>query len=709
MNGLAALLFEIGCEEIPAGMLSRASHDLEVILQEHLQAERILEGATVEVFASPRRLTAICNGLRVKQEDIEREVQGPPRSVAFDAEGKPTRAAESFAAKQGVPVALLHTVTTPRGECLAAKQRIAGRPAAELLAEILPRVISEIPWPKTMYWTGVSGARFIRPIRWIVALLDDKTIRFEIESVKAGNWTVGHRFLGKAKIPVTDARDYMDKLRRNFVLVQPKERLEKVEREIAERASGNGLQVNADAGLLELVTYLNEYPTAILGGFDPAYLELPEEVLITVMRDHQKYFALRDGQGKLAANFLAIINMEKDGKGLVQAGHERVLRARFADARFFWQSDQKCRLADNLEKLKAVTFQAKLGTYWEKVERISALSAWLANKFASQGLADADPQAATRAALLAKCDLVTGMVGEFSELQGIMGGLYAKAQGEPDAVSQAVYDHYRPAGFGDALPRNLTGATVALADKLDTLAGCFSVGLAPTGSSDPFALRRAALGVVLIILERQLRLSIKEVVAEAVKVLLENKSGLTPVPEVQESLCDFLFDRARFVFQQRDGFAQDEINAALAAGSDDLVDAAERIRAVREIRETPNFEPLAVSFKRIRKILAKAGPEENWRLDGVNPELFEHQAERDLHQAAQQVARQAEEYKQARRYREALQQIAELRPQVDQFFEKVMVMAERDDVRRNRLTLLRGLLGEFSTIADFSELVPSEK
>lgn len=709
MNDLVPLLFEIGCEEIPAGMLARASRDLEVILQEHLQAERILDGATVGVLASPRRLTAICSGLRVKQEDIEREIQGPPRSVAFDAEGKPTRAAESFAAKQGVPVALLHTVTTPRGECLAAKQRIVGRPAAELLAEILPRVIGEIPWPKTMYWTGVSGARFIRPIRWIVALLDSKTIRFEVESVKAGNWTVGHRFLGKAKIPVSDAQDYLDKLRRNFVMVQPKERLEKVEREIAERASGHGLQVNADAGLLELVTYLNEYPTAILGGFDPAYLELPEEVLITVMRDHQKYFALRDAQGKLAANFLAVINMEKDGKGLVQAGHERVLRARFADARFFWQSDQKCRLADNLEKLKAVTFQAKLGTYWEKVERISALSAWLARKFESQGLADADPQAAARAALLAKCDLVTGMVGEFSELQGIMGGLYAKAQGEPDAVSQAVYDHYRPAGFGDTLPRNLTGATVALADKLDTLAGCFSVGLAPTGSSDPFALRRAALGVVLIILDRQLRLSVKEAVAEAVKVLLEKKSGLTPVPEVEKNLCDFLFDRARFIFQQRDGFAQDEINAALAAGSDDLVDAAERIRAVREIRQTPNFEPLAVSFKRIRKILAKAGPEENWRLDGVNQELFEHQAERDLHQAAQQAARQAEEYKQARRYREALQQIAELRPQVDQFFEKVMVMAEREDVRRNRLTLLLGLLGQFSTIADFSELAPSEK
>jgi glycyl-tRNA synthetase beta chain len=401
--------------------------------------------------------------------------------------------------------------------------------------------------------------------------------------------------------------------------------------------------------------------------------------------------------------------MEKDSDGLVRAGHERVLRARFADARFFWQSDQKCRLADNLEKLRVVTFQAKLGTYFEKVERVRALARWLGEKFQSQGVADAHPQAADRAALLAKCDLVTGMVGEFSELQGIMGGLYAKEQGEAEEVSQAIYDHYLPAGFADALPRNLTGATVALADKLDTLAGCFAVGLAPTGSSDPFALRRAALGVVLIILERRLRLSLKETVEEALNILLQNKGTLEAAPGAESDLRDFLIDRARFIFQQRDSFAQDEINAALASGSDDLVDAAERIRAIQEIRQTPNFGPLAVSFKRIRKILEKAGPKENWQLAGVNQELLEHQAERDLHRAAQQVARQADEHKQARRYREALQEIAGLRPQVDQFFDNVMVMADREEVRKNRLTLLLALLGEFSTIADFSELAPPEK
>jgi glycyl-tRNA synthetase beta chain len=709
MKAEAPFLFEIGCEEIPAGMLPGASRNLREILEKHLAAERLLNGAKVETFASPRRLTAVCTALRLKQENIEKEVTGPPRSVAFDAEGKPTRAAESFAAKQGVPVASLYTVSTPRGECVAARQVTKGRAAADLLGEILPAVIREIPWPKTMYWTGASGLRFIRPIRWIVALLGKKPVRFDLESLRAGNWTVGHRFLGKSKIAVLGPEDYFLKLKENFVLAQPEERRAKVEREMDRLASAQGLQVNADEALMDLVTYLNEYPTAILGSFDPAHLELPEEVLITVMRGHQKYFATRDSGGRLAAHFLAVINLDADGKGLVRAGHERVLRARFADARFFWQSDQKCRLADNLEKLKSVTFQARLGTYFEKIERVRALSRWLAERWSAQELSGSTVAGADRAALLSKCDLVTGMVGEFSELQGIMGGLYARVQGEPEDVWQAVYDQYLPEGLEDALPRGLTGATVALADKLDTLAGCFAVGLTPTGSSDPFALRRAALGVVLILLGRQLQLSLKDAVWESIKALLEQKRGLSLPPNLETTLCDFLVDRARFVFEQRDGLAADEINAALAAGWDDLVDASERIRAVREIRRTPNIVPLAISFKRIRKILEKAGPQENWRLPAVQPELFEFPAERALHEASQRLGQEAERYKRDRRYREALERISELRPQVDEFFDRVMVMTEQEAVRQNRLTLLLGLLGQFSTIADFSELAGGEK
>ncbi len=704
----APFLLEIGCEEIPAGMLPAAARELKAILEKLLSDERLLEGAEVETFSAPRRLTAVCKALRTRQQDAVREILGPPRAVAFDAVGRPTRAAESFAARQGIPVQSLYIVAAPRGECVAARQIMAGKAGAQVLSEVLPKAIAAIPWPKTMYWTGASGFRFIRPIRWLVAVLGRQVVRFEIEAVQSGKWTSGHRFLGKARVAVSGPEDYLEKLRRNFVLARPEERQEKLAAEMERLAAEHKLKVHEDAALLEQVVYLNEYPTAILGGFSSAYLQLPEEVLVTVMRGHQKYFALRGASGELAPNFLAVINLNADAKGLIRAGHERVLRARFADAEFFWHADQKCRLADNLEKLKAVTFQAQLGSYWEKVQRVRALAAWLAENWAARGLQGTSPQAADRAAALCKCDLVTGMVGEFSELQGIMGGLYAKAQGESEDIWQAVYDHYLPAGQDDALPRNLTGLTLAMADKLDTLAGCFAAGLEPTGSSDPFALRRAALGVVRIILEGQLPVSLGESVRRALKILAESKPALAAVA-AEKAVLDFLVERARFIFQQKQGFAFDEISAALAAGADDLVDAGERIRALREIRRSENFEPLAVSFKRIRKILEKAGPESEWRLASVQPAAFEQEQERALHQAARQARAEAEEYKKQKRYREALERISELRPAVDRFFDQVMVMAEQEAVRRNRLTLLRELLGEFSTIADFSELVPAEK
>jgi glycyl-tRNA synthetase beta chain len=706
---VAELLLEIGCEEIPAGMLPGAVAELQVILEKYLGAENLLEGAKVETFGAPRRLTATCAKVRTKQEDVTREVTGPPKTVAYDAEGHPTRAAESFAGKQGVAVADLYLVNTPRGEYLAAKQVIKGRPASERLAEILPRVVAEISWPRTMYWTGISGARFIRPIRWVVALLGGQRLDFAIAGVAAGNVTAGHRFLGQAHIPVKGVQDYFAKLRKNFVLVRPEERRVKIEKELSRLVSRKGLRVNEDAGLAGMVTYLNESPTVIMGSFDPAYLALPEEILITVMRGHQKYFAVRRRDGGLAPHFLAVINMDRDRKGLVCAGHERVLRARFADARFFWETDQKCRLADYLPKLSQVTFQAKLGSYGEKVERVRALARWLAEQWFARGIHDARVADADRAAELAKCDLVTGMVREFSELQGVVGGLYARAQGEPEEIALAVYDHYRPEGLDDAIPRNLTGAIVAIADKLDTLVGCFAVGVVPTGSSDPFALRRAALGVVKVILERKLTLSLAEVVAASARGLGAFGPKLEVSAAVQKQAIDFLVDRARYILIERDGFAHDEVSAALAAGSDDLVDAVERIAAVRAIRKTKNFEPLAVSFKRIRKILEKAGPREKWQLPAVRPDLFQEEAERKLYASAHRVAREAEQHKRARRYREALAGIAGLRPDVDDFFNRVMVMADVEEVRRNRLTLLAELLGEFSTIADFSELTAPER
>jgi glycyl-tRNA synthetase beta chain len=702
------LLFEIGAEEIPAGLLPRAVAELKTILEKHLTAESLMEGATVETFGGPRRLTAWVRGLVGKQADVDLEVTGPPKSVAYDASGAPTRAAVSFAEKQNVPLHELKIVQTAKGEFIAAKVTKLGRTSYDLLFEILPRVIHDLSWPKTMTWTGLKGARFIRPIRWIVALLDGKPLKFSFGGVTAGGTTRGHRFLGKPWIAVSGFADYEKRLRANGVIVRPEERREKISKELAAHNKRTGYHVHPDENLLELVTYLNEFPAVIEGDFDPLFLELPDEILITVMRGHQKYFAVEKRGGELAPHFLAVINLQKDTKGLVRAGHERVLRARFADARFFWESDQKTKLGDILPKLQKVTYESRLGSYFDKVERVRAIARWLTEQWYSLGMMQAHVADADRAAELAKCDLATEMVREFTELQGVVGGLYARAQGESEEIADAVYDHYRPVGLDDPIPRNLTGCAVAVADKLDSIVGCFSVGVVPTGSSDPYALRRAALGIVKIILEKKVYVSLPLVIGAATKALLVHPPRKSVTAEQEAQILEFLLERARFMFREKSGYAYDEVNAVLRAGSDDLVDVEKRLRALKSIRKSKNFEPLAVSFKRIRKILEKANlPESELQL--VNKELFEKDAEKQLYAAVRKAAGKVGEDKRAGKYQEALEEIAALRRVVDQFFVDVMVMAEDEAVRKNRLALLAELLREFTTIADFSELAGDEK
>jgi len=709
MKARADFLLEIGCEEIPAGMIAKAAEELQVTLQKYLTTENLLDGRGLEAFGAPRRLVVLAPALRLRQPDVTREVTGPPRAVAYDNVGRPTKAAESFAAKQGVAVSKLYVVSTPRGEQMAARQIVRGRAATDILAEVIRRAIWELSWPRSMYWTGVGGPRFIRPIRWIVALLGGKLVPLELAGVKAGKHSMGHRFLGDSRVAISGVRDYERKLAANFVLARPEARRKKIVRELRDLSARKGLRPHNDPALQELVTYLNEYPSVILGDFDPSYLQLPEEILITVMRDHQKYFAVERRDGELAPHFLAVINLDGDRTGQVRAGHERVLRARFADARFFWETDQKCRLADYLPKLAQVIYESRLGSYGDKVERMRWFARWLAEQWFAAGIHQAHVSDADRAAELAKCDLATEMVREFTELQGVVGGLYAKAQGEPEEVAWAVYDHYRPVGLDDPIPRNLTGCAVALADKFDSLVGCFAAGLVPSGSSDPFALRRAALGVVKIILERKLPMSLSATISAAAKALAILPPKMEVSAEVQKQVLDFVLDRARYVLRERASFAYDEVNAILAAGADDLMDAVRRLEALKFIRRTKNFEPLAVSFKRIRKILEKAGPPEAWRMPAVRPELFSEEAEKQLYRAAGQAGRRAAEHKRAGNYRESLQVIAELRPAVDRFFDDVLVMAEEETARKNRLTLLAELLREFSTIADFSELAAEEQ
>ncbi len=701
-EGRAELLFEIGCEEIPAGMLPRAEAELRMILEKYLGAENLLDGSRVESFAAPRRLAAVVQGLRWRQPDVVKEVTGPPKSVAYDSVGAPTRAAVSFAEKQRVALDKIHFVSTPKGEYLAVRQVTPGRHAEKILAELLPRVIHDLAWPRTMTWTGTSGVRFIRPIRWIVAVLGGKPLAFAYGDVQSGDCTNGHRFLGGRRLRVRDFQRYEAGLRAKGVLIRPSLRREKIEKEIAALAKKAGLRLHQDPELLHLVTYLNEFPFVILGNFDPAFLDLPDEILVTVMRDHQKYFALERRNGDLAPHFLAVINLNRDPRGLVKAGHERVLRARFADARFFWESDQKCRLADYLPKLEHITYESRLGSYRDKVERVRSIARWLAEQWFNLGMAQAHVPDADRAAELAKCDLATEMVREFPELQGIVGGLYARAQGESPEVADAVYDHYRPMGLDDRIPGNLTGCALALADKLDNVAGCFAVGIIPTGSSDPYALRRAAQGIVKIILDGRLPLSLSAALGAAGRALMACPPKLAVPPGKQAEILDFILDRARFVFREKLGFAYDEVNAVFRAGGDDLVDARRRLVALRSIRKSKNFEPLTVSFKRIRKILEKADAAEKGR--EVQAELLQLDAEKDLHAAVRKAAAQVQVQKRAGQYQEALEVIAALRTAVDRFFDEVMVMAEQEALRGNRLALLGQLLKEFTTIADFSEM-----
>ncbi|MCS7025435.1 MAG: glycine--tRNA ligase subunit beta [Bryobacteraceae bacterium] len=667
------LLIEIGTEEIPDWMIRNAVSNFREMVTS-LLAEEQLGGVIRFADATPRRIALIADQVLSKQPDREELVFGPPKSAAFQ-DGKPTSAALGFARKNGVEVDMLRIEATPKGEYVAVRKMTPGRSAKQILAQALPDLILKIYFPKTMYWTGKGGARFIRPIRWLVAVLgENEVIPFEIEGVASSNITDGHRRLGARAIFV-HAGNYVSQLEANGVIVCSEQRKRRILDGMAKLVEGTGLRVKADSALLETLVFLTEYPTPILGSFDRHYLALPEEVLVTVMRHHQKYFSLEDEAGRLAPNFIAVINMASDPEGIVRHGNERVLQARFNDARFFWEFDQRKRLEDRVPDLAHVTFQAKLGSYLDKTHRMVAL----VREFGGDAHA-------VRAALLSKCDLTTEMVKEFTELQGIMGGLYARQQGEPEEVARAIYDHYKPLSMEDSIPATLGGCLVALADKVDTLRGCFELGLAPTGSKDPFALRRAAQGVVKILVEGKIALSLDRLAAG------------------NHELRDFLLDRVRYYFKDVRGFRYDEVNAVLASAADDLVDVEQRLLAIQTVRPTADFEPLAASFKRIQNILRQAG---FTGCGAVDASLLEPGPEQELFAAFEKLRLQVSALREKKDYEPALVAIASLRPQVDRFFDHVLVNVSNETVRQNRLTLLANLLTEFSSIADFSEIVTS--
>jgi glycyl-tRNA synthetase beta chain len=700
---MASLLFEAGMEEIPARMIGPAEAELTERVVELLRRERLLaEEHEVHSYSTPRRLAVQVNGVLAEQPDATQEMTGPSWSVAFK-DGQPTAAAQAFARKAGVDLSALKKVTMPKGDYVAATAVHRGRDAAAVLGDFLAAELAALYWPKNMYWRPLKPERFARPVRWIVALLDHAILPVEFAGVRAGKLTRGHRILhGDAPVTVDHPDDYLGALEAAQVTADVKLRRYRIRKALdLETRSIPGARWREDEALVDTVTHLTEWPSVVLGGFDREFLELPDEVLVTVMRDHQKYFALENAQGKLEPYFLAVLNTRPEENGIetIRHGNESVLRARFNDARFFWRMDQKVSLEDRVEMLKAVTFHKELGSYWDKTRANLRIAENLAEILALRRT-NVDQDALLQAVRLAKADLTTELVKEFTELQGKVGGLYAGAQGLGDAVAQAIYWQYAPAGVEDPIPASLEGQVLGIADRMQTIAAMFGIGLEPTGSKDPYGLRRAANAVVKILAESGLPLTITDLLG----TLPAESSAAT-----QEALRAFFRERLEFWLRDVRGFAYDVVNAVLAAGADDVRDAVARAEALTAVRGSEDLAAIAAAFKRIKNILRQAAEKGLLAKDSgegaVSEVLLSDAAEKALLLAAVELAPQVESLRGRRAYGQALEQIATLRPHVDLFFDKVMVMAEDEAVRRNRLALIALVLGGFSSIADFSELV----
>ena len=709
-------LLEIGCEEIPARMIDAASQELRERIAGLLIRER-LGGGDIASFETPRRLAVMAKGVSASQADVVEQLSGPSVNVAYK-DDQPTPAAHGFAKKAGIDVSQLEVMSTPKGDCISAKVTKKGRTAAEILAEGLPKELSTIYWPKNMYWRK-PNERFVRPVRWLVALLDNEAIPLEFDGIKAGKESRGHRILTDRAVSITQAgAGYVDALRDAKVLSRP-EREHQIRKALdAAARTVPGARWREDKSLLDTVVNLTEFPSVILGNFDPQFLVLPEEVLVTVMRDHQKYFAVEDTSGKLLPHFLAVLNTDSDPQGLIRHGNERVLRARFNDARFFWETDQKKSLLERLDSLRHVTFQKDLGSYYDKTQRVQRLCSWLSEILKQNGV-PVRPGVIHKAACLAKTDLTTELVKEFTELQGIVGGLYARVQeldsSLPEAtrfsVADAIYDHYKPESTDDDVPRSMEGAILSIGDKADTIAGMFALGLVPSGSKDPFALRRQANAIVKIMAEKKLPLRLDAMMQDARCGYQKSEAEKKFVDdnEYEQSIATFFRERLEFYLRDVSGYGYDVVKSVLAADASDVVDALARAEALKQVMHMPEFQAIGAACKRMRNILRQA--EEKGIAPAGQIEALPNSAdeEKNLIAYLEQKGAEGEEHRKKKEYVEALRVLSTAREPVDKFFDKVMVMVEDERVRANRLALLRTLLTKFSTIADFSEIVTEPK
>ena len=686
------LLLEIGTEEIPAAFLPKAMKDMDDLIRKELANARIAHGE-IRTMSTPRRLCLCVADVHNRQKDEITEKLGPAKNVAFDQDGHPSKAAVGFAKGQGIDVAELEIVATEKGEYVCVRKKNTGEDSKTLLPGILLKLITAMPFKKSMRWSNL-GFRFARPIHWIVAIYGGEIIPFSIEHLSSGNRSYGHRFMSPKPFAVKSFKDYLLKCRKHFVIVDPQERqrmiLEDAEK-VAKAVHGKPFYTD---DLLETVTYLTEYPTAVCGSFDKTYLKLPKEVLTTTMISHQKYFPVVDESGELLPNFITINNTLARDPAVVVRGNEKVIRARLADARFFFEEDKKTPLDAHFEKLKLVVFHTQLGTSYEKVMRIRAMAKCIADK-----INPSIKETVDRAATLAKSDLETQMVCEFSELQGIMGREYALIAGENPVVAKAIYEHYLPVTAGGNLPDTQEGSIVSIADKMDTIAGFFGVNLIPTGTADPYALRRQALGIINIILNKQYPLDLDRLIHDALDILSDKLKR--PLTDIHADVLEFF--RGRFENQLiSQGHPYDVVDAVLETGMPDIVRSMKKIEAMEAFKKHPDFEPLAVAFKRVGNII------KGFETGSLDPEKFESIEEKNLHAAFLSIKESCLSHIHEGNYPDALVEMARMRKPVDDFFENVLVMAKDESIRFNRLSILKEIWDLFHKIADFSKIVTTQ-
>lgn len=688
------LVFEIGCEEIPARLMPETMARLKTLAEE-MFADKRLSFSEVTTLGTPRRLVLVVRNLAEETAAKEFEVKGPPFKAAYDASGQPTRAAQGFARSQGVELSALTVRTIDGGEYVFATKREEGRPTQEILAKGLPALVRSLSFPRPMRW-GSRELKFARPIGWLLALFGSEPVKFELEGIRSDRYTFGHRFLAPGPFALANTDEYFDCLERGYVVLVPEERKERI------RAQGNELarEVNGrvlwSEDLLTEVTFLVEYPTALMGSFAHEYLALPSDVIVTPMKDHQRYFPVINQEGDLLPYFIAVRNGTDDHLDIVREGNEKVLRARLADARFFFKEDQKTSLADKVEGLKNIVFQENLGTLYDKSQRLMVLTRFLAGQV---GLDKTATSFAERAAFLAKADLTTNMVNEFPELQGIMGREYALLSGEHASVAQAIAEQYLPRFADDELPATLSGALLALSDKMDTVVGCFGAGLVPTGSEDPYGLRRLATGSINIMLDQELDISLAELASKAAALYGVQKLLPRAAEEVAAEVGEFLTQRLRIVLEDKN-LRYDVVDAVLAVLPDYPSQSYRRAELIARLRKEPFFTDMLQAFTRVGNLARQAGNEE------LKPELLTEQAEIALYKHYRELKDKVPNLIEHDRAQEAIEQLSTLAMPVDKFFTDVLVMAEDQQVRANRLALLKEVRDLALSIADLSRLVP---